>query len=130
MPRSRRGTRLPRAILFTAVTLSALAMATPSKAAQKESLGSVSCENWDCEGGIICSCCKGDSCYICDVGWQDGEPYPITTMCERAATGRGANAATAVPGGGVFDSGSGQPPRRLAWNDPPAPGGAVGATAL
>ncbi len=37
--------------------------------------GPEKCSKWDCEGGIICSCCfAGQGCWICDAHVQGTQP--------------------------------------------------------
>jgi len=31
-----------------------------------------SCGEWDCEGGIICTCCVSNGCWICDAKGFNG----------------------------------------------------------
>ena len=39
------------------------------------------CHNWDCQGGIICSCCFDTGCWICDVLVGSGYKKPDTDSC-------------------------------------------------
>ncbi len=54
-------------IAFVAAAF-ASCLGDPTWAAPSNRLPSPStCKNWDCEGGIICSCCfAGKGCWICD----------------------------------------------------------------
>ncbi|MDP2619562.1 MAG: hypothetical protein Q8P46_05225 [Hyphomicrobiales bacterium] len=67
--------------------------AAPNKFGQRVS----DCSKWDCSGGIICSCCFENGCWICDAHF--GKPSSFTEKCEWNDAVR--NQGT-VPGGGIF----------------------------
>jgi hypothetical protein len=86
-------------------------LATPdSEAAPKIGQRTSDCKNWDCSGGIICSCCFSNGCWICDAK-SDGTPNSDygTRYChwEDAVRNQGIAPGTTAPGGGVLDPGSG-----------------------
>jgi hypothetical protein len=61
-----------RTIVMAAAALSAALIASipgdaaPMKFGQRPS----DCKSWDCQGGIICSCCFSNGCWICDRTWS------------------------------------------------------------
>ncbi len=58
------------------------------------------CKNWDCEGGIICSCCfAGKGCWICDAGGVS-KPYPKLDRCHWDPKSSGLVVQPTQPSGG------------------------------
>jgi hypothetical protein len=94
----------PRLFAAAVVSLGILAIVdgvSDSWAKPRPSFGRPSdCGKFDCEGGIICSCCYDDGCYICDA--QPGphssyEPAYLTCAWEpKGSTIRGG--LSKVPG--------------------------------
>ena len=81
-----------------------------SQAAPKVGQRTSDCKTWDCSGGIICSCCFSNGCWICDA--EDGKPVDGTVgypKChwEDAMRNQGVTPGTIAPGGGVLDQGTG-----------------------
>lgn len=71
------------------------------------------CGKFDCEGGIICSCCYDDGCYICDAAegpHATHEPAWLTCTWEpKGSTIRGG--LSKVPGTKMLTP-AGPPPGR------------------
>jgi len=64
------------AILLGSLVFAASSAAAPNKFGQRPS----SCSKWDCQGGIICSCCFNNGCWICDADWT-GKPVLASESC-------------------------------------------------
>jgi hypothetical protein len=105
MPRSQ---RLPVTIVLALAA--GLALAVAGQAAPRVGQRTSDCKNWDCSGGIICSCCFSNGCWICDA--EGGKPKTEfgTDYChwDDAARGQGImTPGTRAPGGGVLNPGTG-----------------------
>jgi hypothetical protein len=95
------------AIAVIQALVAVLALADSTHAAPKVGQRTSDCKNWDCSGGIICSCCFSNGCWICDAK-SDGTPntdYPTSKYCrwEDAVRNQGVAPGTTAPGGGVLD---------------------------
>lgn len=54
------------------------------------------CTKWDCQGGIICSCCfEGKGCYVCDTIGGSKPFFPSCTWEKKIGIQRNS---TPVPG--------------------------------
>jgi hypothetical protein len=106
MPRFR---PLPVTLAFALVAAIALALAVAGQAAPRVGQRTSDCKNWDCSGGIICSCCFSNGCWICDA--EDGKPKTEygTDYChwDDAVRNQGVIPGTRAPGGGVLGPGTG-----------------------
>jgi len=103
-----------------AASASLLFVTNPSQAAPKIGQRASDCSKWDCSGGIICSCCFNNGCWICDAGVSG----PIIYDCDwnDAVRNQGTvPGGSIVPGGGVLDPGNSAKPRLQM----PATGGAA-----
>jgi hypothetical protein len=112
-PRRKAMLRSQRFSVTIALALAAsLALAGAGWAAPKVGQRASDCKTWDCSGGIICSCCFSNGCWICDA--EDGKPAdgvnnPGYARChwEDAVRNQGTTPDTIAPGGGVLDPGIG-----------------------
>ena len=94
------------AILFASAVL--VGEATGDMKGRRPTVGGPDvCLNYDCEGGIICSCCYEDGCWICDA--SGGGNLPVWT-CEWDPAFRKKGVTKIRPGSGVLDPGTGNPP--------------------
>jgi len=106
MPRFR---RLPVAVTLILTASLTLLDIPAGQAAPRVGQRTSDCKNWDCSGGIICSCCFSNGCWICDA--EDGKPKTEfgTDYChwDDAARNQGITPGTRAPGGGLLDPGTG-----------------------
>ena len=107
MPRRR-----PFPVIVAIALVAGLALAGSIEAKPRQFGQRVSdCKTWDCSGGIICSCCFSNGCWICDAKW-DGTPNKEfgTTYChwDDAVRNQGIRGGGVTPpGGGILDPGVG-----------------------
>lgn len=93
-------------ISIATVTIAALflGMTDPTWAVFKQRPPGVqTCKNWDCEGGIICSCCfAGKGCWICDNGCPgcSGPLMPDLDRCHWDPKSSGLVVQPTQPSGG------------------------------
>jgi hypothetical protein len=123
---------MPRqAAIAVMLTLAAvLALADSTHAAPKVGQRASDCKNWDCSGGIICSCCFSNGCWICDA--VDGKPAdgvnnPGYAQCHWDDAVRNQGRIPGIitdPGGTILDSGPTDPVKPK-LQQLPAAGGAV-----
>jgi hypothetical protein len=101
MPRFQQITVAITLALTASLALTSSGEAKPMKFGQRVS----DCKTWDCSGGIICSCCFFNGCWICDAKW-DGTP---DNEChwDDAAGNQGITPGTKIPEGGLLDPGAG-----------------------
>ncbi|HZP19516.1 MAG TPA: hypothetical protein VFB16_04845 [Bauldia sp.] len=81
------------AVVAFAAGMLAAGLADPGWAVFKpRPAGPEKCTNWDCQGGIICSCCfAGQGCWICDA--KGGGNKPELNLCHwdpKISSGGGA----------------------------------------
>jgi hypothetical protein len=111
------------AIFFASALLILLGGAT-SEARKRPTVGGPdACIGYDCEGGLICSCCYDDGCWICDA-LAPGSSLPGWQNCEWDPAFRKKGVTKISPGSGVLDPGTGNP-RPPSFNPKPysLPGG-------
>ena len=100
---------VPYLVIFFTTALLILLGATTTEARKRPTVGGPdACPTYDCEGGIICSCCFDDGCWICDANPQySGIELPIWNTCEWEPAFRKTRKGFTIipPGGGVLDPG-------------------------
>lgn len=120
--------RVPvRALTIVGSAVLILAAATAAVADKKGPRPTVSsptdCAGWDCEGGIICSCCFDDGCYICDAHTYPGTDITIPGFQCHWENALRSGAGTVRPGGGVIGPIERAPVTRVPRRT--VPGGAI-----
>jgi hypothetical protein len=111
-------------IVFASALLILLAGATSEAAGKRPTISQAEdCPDYDCEGGIICSCCYDDGCWICTAR-KDGPLPDFYNTCEWEQAARRKGVTKIRPGGGILDPGPPPPP---SFNLKPysVPGGAL-----
>ena len=98
----RRQFLLSLAILFASAVLVGEAMGD-QKGKRPTISDALDCADYDCEGGIICSCCYDDGCWICNA--QNSQVPDLYKNCEWQPAARRKGVTKIRPGSGVLDPG-------------------------
>jgi hypothetical protein len=105
---------MPR-LFLSLLTLITILAAAPANADSKGPFSRPSqCSNWDCRGGVICTCCLDDGCWICDAtadgkkplfyngcSWDPGRPKLSIGPGGPNGSGLKPNPAGHVPPGNI-----------------------------